>query len=581
MKNSLLRTVPGDLFPLLVLFAAPVAAALPPGADWPAGTPESEGFDPAKLESLWTDLLRHGTEGFLVIRHDHIVFEHYAEGWSRTKPHGTASLAKALVGGTSLMFAMEDGRIRPDDLASRFIPHWTNDPVKSRIQVRHLATHTSGIEDAELDEIPHERLPGWKGEFWQRLPPPRDPFTLGRDVAPVLDPPGTKARYSNPGMGMLAYCVTASLRSGTNADLRSLLQNRLLDPLGVPRNEWSIGYGKPSRVEGMDLYGNWGGGAFSANAAARIGRLMMRGGDWDGRRLLSERVVRTATAHVGLPNHSGLAWWVNREADGKPVWPDAPGDAFWGSGAGHQFLFVVPSLDLIVVRNGNQLDNKLGHNEALEKHVVVPLLAALAKPAASVLPPSPVIKQIIWAPKETIMHRAQGSDNWPLTWADDDALYTAYGDGNGFEPFVPEKLGLGLARVCGGPADFVGENLRAPTLEQRGQGAAGRKASGILCVESEVDERRWGNALPCVFQRRHIFCAQSGTGFDGRLKPRQDQPRCNRCLPRLRGRARWRPATWSCPSTPTTSASRSAARSCRGSTCWPRWWRRSIAGTKW
>ena len=39
-----------------------------------------------------------------------------------------------------------------------------------------------------------------------------------------------------------------------------------------------------------------------------------------------------------------------------------------------------------------------------------------------------------------------------------DNLYTAYGDGNGFEPFVPEKLSLGLAKIIGAPLEFKGVN---------------------------------------------------------------------------------------------------------------------------
>ncbi|MCX6904627.1 MAG: hypothetical protein NTW03_14325 [Verrucomicrobia bacterium] len=78
-------------------------------------------------------------------------------------------------------------------------------------------------------------------------------------------------------------------------------------------------------------------------------------------------------------------------------------------------------------------------------------------PADSPARPSPVIREIRWAPKETIIRKAQGGDNWPITWADDDALYTAYGDGNGFEPFTPEKLSMGFARIIGGPADFYFE----------------------------------------------------------------------------------------------------------------------------
>ena len=97
-------------------------------------------------------------------------------------------------------------------------------------------------------------------------------------------------------------------------------------------------------------------------------------------------------------------------------------------------------------------------------------------------PPSATIAGIEWAAANTIVRRARGSDNWPLAWADDDALYGAYGDGQGFEPFVERKLSLGLARITGGPHDFTGVNLRAPTIERFGDGAAGPKASGMLAV---------------------------------------------------------------------------------------------------
>lgn len=66
---------------------------------------------------------------------------------------------------------------------------------------------------------------------------------------------------------------------------------------------------------------------------------------------------------------------------------------------------------------------------------------------------------------------------------DDDKLYTAYGDGNGFEPFLPKKLSLGLARIEGSATELDGENLRSTSIEQLGDGKAGKKASGILMVD--------------------------------------------------------------------------------------------------
>jgi len=236
--------------------------------DWPVASPESQGFSSARLEKLSTDLMARGTTGFLIIRNEKMILETYAPGYSRTKPHGTASLAKAVVGGTSLMLLLDDGKIKPGDLASKYITQWTNDPLKSRITIRHLATHTSGIEDAEVNEMPHDKLTGWKGDFWKRPPPPRDPFTIARDVAPVMEPPGTHERYSNPGMAMLSYCLTVALRGSTDTNLRDLLKHRILEPLGVPDSEWSVGYGGPITVDGLPLIASWGGAAYSPNALA-------------------------------------------------------------------------------------------------------------------------------------------------------------------------------------------------------------------------------------------------------------------------------------------------------------------------
>ncbi len=104
------------------------------------------------------------------------------------------------------------------------------------------------------------------------------------------------------------------------------------------------------------------------------------------------------------------------------------------------------------------------------------------RPGSAPYPPSQAVTGLTWAPKGTILRKAPGSDNWPLTWADDGHQYTAYGDGRGFEPFAPKKLGLGIARVEGGPADFRGVNVPSPTGEQVGDGPRSKKASGMLCV---------------------------------------------------------------------------------------------------
>ena len=96
-------------------------------------------------------------------------------------------------------------------------------------------------------------------------------------------------------------------------------------------------------------------------------------------------------------------------------------------------------------------------------------------------PPSPRIREAKFD-FSTLGRRAPGSDNWPLTWADDDHQYTAWGDGGGFGGTNRDgRVGLGIARVEG-PADayrgvnvWGGKNPEAPA-------AFPGKSYGILSV---------------------------------------------------------------------------------------------------
>jgi len=112
------------------------------------------------------------------------------------------------------------------------------------------------------------------------------------------------------------------------------------------------------------------------------------------------------------------------------------------------------------------------------------LLILICAPSQSPpYPASPVLADLRWSPRASIVRRAKGSDNWPLTWADDGNMYTAYGDGWGFAPKTPQKLSLGLSKIIGMPPDFRGRNIRSASGEDVGDGAKGRKASGLLMVD--------------------------------------------------------------------------------------------------
>jgi hypothetical protein len=239
-------------------------------------------------------------------------------------------------------------------------------------------------------------------------------------------------------------------------------------------------------VDGLQLYANWGGGSFTPRATARIGQLMLHQGVWDDKRLFDRALVQRMTSYAGLPIQtrsadrpgpaSGLCWWVNFDG----VWPNVPRDAFAGAGAGQELLLVVPSLDLVVVRNGAWMGPTARFWRDAVDNVFDPIVEA-ARSKAPYLQ-SPVIRSVSFAPESTILRKAIESDNWPITWGDDDAQYTAYGDGAGFEPYVDHKLSMGFAKVTGAASAFQGTNIRSTNGERLGDGAKGAKASGMLMV---------------------------------------------------------------------------------------------------
>ena len=355
------------------LLALPIAVPAAAPFEWQAAEPATHGLSKPKLDVLRDHLAAHATKAFLLIHEDRIVYEWYSPDHSATTPHGTASMAKAIVGGVAVAVAISDGRLTLDDAASRFIPQWRADPMKSRITFRQLGSHTSGLEDAESGDIPHESLTGWKGDFWKRRPVPQDSFTISRDVTPVRSTPGDRISYSNPGIAMLAYATTAALREAPEKDLRTLLRDRVMRPIGIADGDWNVGYKETVMVDGLPLVAPWGGGAFTARATARVARLMMREGDWEGRRLIKPEAVRAVTRDVGTPGNAAIGWWSNNDGTVSAL----PRDAYWGAGANHQLVLVIPSLRVIAVRNGRALGGTEGYDRARNTLFFQPLMTAL------------------------------------------------------------------------------------------------------------------------------------------------------------------------------------------------------------
>ena len=124
----------------------------------------------------------------------------------------------------------------------------------------------------------------------------------------MLFEPGERFEYSNPGIGMLVYALTAALKDAPQKDIRTLLRERVMRPIGVPDAEWAIGYNQTFTVDGLPLVAAWGGANYTARAVARVGRLMLRQGDWEGKPLLSPNAVRLVTSDAGT--HRTLRDWL-------------------------------------------------------------------------------------------------------------------------------------------------------------------------------------------------------------------------------------------------------------------------------
>ena len=158
----------------------------------------------------------------------------------------------------------------------------------------------------------------------------------------------------------------------------------------------------------------------------------------------------------------------------------------------------------------------------------------LARPT-SPYPPSPVIATMDWAPTNKIVRAARDGDNWPLTWADHDALYTTWGDGTGFEPKVEKKLSLGFARVTGAPEPW-GPWTTAFFTEQWdvGPGEHGDFPAKWMSAD--------GQTLHLVFSGDDSFTVRKATvtltKSDPKLHPQPPSP----LRPRWAGGDRTRPA---------------------------------------
>jgi hypothetical protein len=293
----------------------------------------------AAVDAVFFDSIRKGdwgTRAFIVVYKGQIVAERYAAGFTAQMPLLGWSMTK------SVMNALIGILVRQNRLDIRTpvpIPEWQKDERRNTTWTN-LMQMTSGQR------------------FWWSPLTPGDLtnmlFKEGNMAAlvkqlPLKHTPGAVFHYSD----------------GNAILLSQLIRDRLGDQeyYRFPYDQLFYKIGMRHTLLEPDASGSFVGCSYcyaTARDWARFGLLYLHDGVWNGKRLLPEGWVRWTASPSGVHNDEdfngeyGALWWVN--ATGRtdsPGWrnlPDVPADCFSCRGFDGQYLFVIPSKDLVVVR---------------------------------------------------------------------------------------------------------------------------------------------------------------------------------------------------------------------------------------
>jgi CubicO group peptidase (beta-lactamase class C family) len=200
-------------------------------------------------------------------------------------------------------------------------------PENELISLRHLLTMSAGLEWNEYVPLTDPK------NSEMRMLASADQYRYVLEQ-PVVMPGGQFWNY-NSGGTLLLEAVIAKAADGALDDVAREL---LFEPLGITDYAWT----KNSKSGILEV----GGLRLRSRDLAKIGQLVVNGGNWNGRQIVSERWVKESTAaHIGpsaLTYFYGYQWWLGRSlVKGREVpWICAMGH-------GGQRIFAVPALDLV------------------------------------------------------------------------------------------------------------------------------------------------------------------------------------------------------------------------------------------
>jgi CubicO group peptidase (beta-lactamase class C family) len=355
-----------DFKPVPVVSALGDASKMP----WPMGdvlpTTPITGIDTAKMrqgvDAAFANPLGL-TAGVVVVHKGRIVGERYANGANKDMQLESWSMGKSITG-TLIGILVQQGVYKLEDPAP--IAEWKKKPddPRARIRVIDLMQMSSGLRFSRGSP---EDLPGYHDHdliYTGAI----DAFNFAA-TREVQFPPGTMGRYRNDNVMLLGALIKQAVEKRGEQYL-TYPQRALFDKIGIRKQVLETDPYGQFLLSGYD-YGtprNW----------ARIGMLYLNDGVApNGERLLPKGWTKLVSAPApGWKDSTyGAMVWVNA----KKAWPALPTDAFAFRGAGGQDTFVVPSLDLVVVRMGHFPGARLGGQD-LQQRALPLIVQALKSP---------------------------------------------------------------------------------------------------------------------------------------------------------------------------------------------------------
>lgn len=328
----------------------------PPPAEndgWPVGTLEEVGLSHEVISRFIQMLIDmpidsvHASDihGVLIARHGRLVLEEYFHGFHRDEPHDTRSASKSVTSvltGAALLRGDPIGLSTPvyeamygaDAAAATDL-----DPRKRAITVENLLTMSSGLDcdDSNSDSPGNEdTMQEQTGQpDWYR-------YTLDRKM---VRSPGEKAVYGSANPNLLGGVLARK----TGRWLPDLFRDLVAEPLQIRR------YAINLTPTGDSYMG--GGARFLPRDFMKFGQMMIDGGRWHGRQIVSRDWARKSSSPLyelaGI--RYGYLWWVIDYPHGSRTVR-----AFFAGGNGGQVVIGIPELDLVVAfYGGNYSDAAL------------------------------------------------------------------------------------------------------------------------------------------------------------------------------------------------------------------------------